>query len=188
MAEKRASGTFARRKLTQRESLIMFFTMLTLAGALVYRFPYAYVEKNVAALKTDIEYAQKDILGLTVQLADLKAREADIKAGRKSGIAGWDLVDQKGVIMVLEGVTAEARREGVNLLSVHPSQEVDKEKYKEVLMNLDLKGRYRELAEYFKGLERLSQIVNIRKLRVEACPDASSTCTTQLEAVTYVAK
>jgi Tfp pilus assembly protein PilO len=55
-------------------------------------------------------------------------------------------------------------------------------------MNLDLKGRYRELASYFKHLENLSRIVNIRKIRVEACPDTSSACATQLEAVTYMAK
>jgi Tfp pilus assembly protein PilO len=55
-------------------------------------------------------------------------------------------------------------------------------------MNLDLKGRYREMAEYFKHLENLSRIVNIRKFRVEACPDSASACATHLEAVTYMTK
>jgi Tfp pilus assembly protein PilO len=73
-------------------------------------------------------------------------------------------------------------------VSVHPSQEVDKENYKEVSMSLDLKGRYREIAEYFKRLERLSTIVNLRKIRIESCPDASSVCAVQVESVTYMAK
>jgi Tfp pilus assembly protein PilO len=76
----------------------------------------------------------------------------------------------------------------VSLISVHPTQEIDKDKYKELSMNLDLKGRYRELAEYFRHLENLSRVVNIRRIRVEACPDASSVCATQLEAVTYMEK
>lgn len=177
-----------RRKITKRERVIILVTMLVLAGALLYQLPYLALVKYADTLKTTISTTDKEILALAVQIADMKAREADIKAGMKSGIAGWDLVDQKGIVLFLEGVSAEAKREGVSLLAVHPSQAVDKEKYKEVSMNLDLKGRYRDLAAYFKHLEDLSQIVNIRKIRVEACPDSSSACATQLEAVTYMAK
>ncbi len=188
MAVNRMERSSALRKLTNRERVIVFITSLVVAGGLLYEFPYLYSVKYIAALKTNSEIAEKEILAVTVQITDLKAREADIKAGRQSGIGGWDLADQKGAILVLEGVSSEARRQGVSLVAVHPSKEVDKEKYKEVTMNLDLKGRYRELAEYFKHLENLSQIVSIRKIRVEACPDASSACATQLEAVTYMAK
>lgn len=188
MANNRTGITLALKKLSLRERVIVLLTALTLASALIYQFPYLYLVKQVNALKATVENTEKDILGLSVQFADLRASEADIKAGRTSGIAGWGLTDQKGVMMVLEDVSSEARRQGVSLVSVHPSQEVDKEKYREVSMNLDLKGRYRELAEYFKHLEGLSQIVAIRKLRVEACPDSSSACATQIEAVTYMAK
>lgn len=190
MAENRMdmpSGA-GRRKLSKREQFFVLITVLALAGALLYQFPYLALVKYANDLKATISTTDKEILALAVQIADMKAREADIKAGIKSGIAGWDLVDQKGVVLFLEGISTEARREGVSLLAVHPSQEVDKEKYKEVSMNLDLKGRYRDLAAYFKHLENLSQIVNIRKVRVEACPDSSSACATQLEAVTYMAK
>jgi Tfp pilus assembly protein PilO len=71
---------------------------------------------------------------------------------------------------------------------VHPTQEIDKEKYKEVSMNLDLKGRYRELAAYFKRLESLQRLVSVRKIRIESCPDTASVCAAQVEVVTYMAK
>jgi Tfp pilus assembly protein PilO len=176
------------KKLSLRERFMIALAVAAVLSWLIYQFPYRYFVKQTSTVKTTIEATEKDILGVAVQIADLKAREADIKAGRSRGIAGWDLADQKGVLMVLEDVSAEARREGVSLVGVHPSQEIDKDKYKEVTMNLDLKGRYRELAAYFQHLESLSHIVNIRKIRVEACPDASSACATQLEAVTYMAK
>ncbi len=172
------------RKFTPRERLLAFLVMLTLIGGLIYRYPYAMAESSISSLKADIDTTQKSIVALSLQIADLKARAADIKAGAQ----GWQLVDQKGVILVLEDVSAEARREGINLISVHPSQEIEKDNHKEVTVSLDLKGRYRELAEYFKHLEQQSRLVNIRKLRVDACPDSSSSCATQLEAVTYMAK
>jgi Tfp pilus assembly protein PilO len=188
MAKNLTDIKLALKKLSLRERIILVLALVTVMSWLLYQFPYLYLVKQTNAVRTTIEATERDILGVAVQIADLKAREADIKAGRRSGIAGWDLVDQKGVLMVLEDVSSEARRQGVSLVAVHPSQEVDKEKYKEVTMNLDLKGRYRELAAYFQHLESLSQIVNIRKIRVEACPDSSSACATQLEAVTYMAK
>jgi Tfp pilus assembly protein PilO len=184
MAEKGLIAALSGRTYTKRERFLMLLVMLSILAGLVYRFPYAALEKKIAMVQSDLDNAEKAIPELGLQIADLNARAADIKAGAK----GWQLVDQKGVILVLEDVSAEARKDGVNILSVHPSQEIDKETHKEVSLNLDLKGRYRQLAEYFKHLENQSRLVNIRKIRVEACPDSSSACATQLEAVTYLAK
>jgi Tfp pilus assembly protein PilO len=177
-----------KRDLAKREQIIAFLALLSIAGALVYQFPYLSLAKSVDALAANVAETEQKIGSFTVQIADIKAHEAEIKAGLKTGVAGWELVDQRGALLFLDDVSSEARRQGVSLIAVHPSQEIDKEKYKEVSMNLDLKGRYRELAEYFKHLENLSRIVSIRKIRVEACPDSSSACATQLEAVTYMAK
>jgi Tfp pilus assembly protein PilO len=101
---------------------------------------------------------------------------------------GWELADQKSVILLLEDVSGQAKRFGINLVAIHPTQEIDKVQYKEVSLNIDLKGRYRALADYFKRIEGLSKVVNIRKIKLESCPDASSVCAVQVEAVTYMAK
>jgi len=190
MADNRASMTHgpSQRRLSRRERIILFILSLALISAVLYKYPYTIMVKSTNVLKSSIESTDKEILELAVQISDMSARKDDIKAGAEKGITGWDLADQKGIVLFLEGVSAEAKREGVSLIAVHPAQEVDKEKYKEISMNLDLKGRYRDLAAYFKHLENLSQIVNIRKIRVEACPDSSSACSTQLEAVTYASK
>lgn len=176
-----------RRDLTKRERAFVFITVIALLGAFVYRYPYLYLEKSVNALAANTAATEQEIQALSREYADIKSHEAEIRAALK-GIERWDLVDQKGLLMFFDDVSSEAKRQGVSLIAVHPAQEVDKDKYKEVSMNLDLKGRYREMAAYFKRLESLSRIVNIRKIRVEACPDTSSACATQLEAVTYLAK
>jgi Tfp pilus assembly protein PilO len=176
------------KRLNMRERLILTFMLLTVLSALLYRLPYAMQEQSVNSLKVSVVGAEREVLDLTAQIADLHNRAAEIKAGGPIGSRGRELIDQKGVVLFLEDMSGEARRLGVSLVSVHPSQEVDKENYKEVSMSLDLKGRYREIAEYFKRLERLSTIVNLRKIRMESCPDASSVCAVQVEAVTYMAK
>jgi Tfp pilus assembly protein PilO len=187
MTLNRIITTIFRRDLTKRERAIVFLTVVALVGALIYRYPYVRLEQSADALRANITATEQDVQSLSLQFADIKAHEAEIRAALRA-IERWDLVDQKGVILFFDDVSSEAKRQGVSLIAVHPAQEVDKEKYKEVSMNLDLKGRYRELASYFKHLENLSRIVNIRKIRVEACPDSSSACATQLEAVTYLAK
>lgn len=176
-------------RLSGRERVLLLITILTILSLPVYKYPYSMQERNVLLLKAKADAMEKNILDVTAQIADLKARAAAIKAGGDvAKVQGMDLVDQKGVVLVLEDVSTEAHRVGVNLVAVHPTQEVDKEKYKEISMNLDLKGRYRELAEYFRRLESLSRVVNVRKIRMESCPDSSSVCSAQVEAVTYMAK
>lgn len=176
------------KRLSNRERLILIFTLLTVLSALLYRLPYAMLVKSVNSQKVSAVTAEREILDLTAQIADLHNRAAEIKAGGPIAVRGRELIDQKGVVLFLEDVSGEARRMGVSLVSVHPSQEVDKENYKEISMSLDLKGRYREIAAYFKRLEGLSKIVSLRKIRVESCPDSSSVCAVQVEAVAYMAK
>jgi Tfp pilus assembly protein PilO len=175
------------KKLTKRERIIATVTVLVVLSWLVYQFPYTLQARWVRSLTARVASSEREILDLTAQITDLRGRSAEIKAGGKAS-AARELVDQKGVVLFLQDVSGEARRLGVSLVSIHPSQEVDKDGYKEISMSLDLKARYRELAEYFRRLEGLSHVVNVRKIRVESCPDSSSVCSAQLEAVTYMAK
>jgi Tfp pilus assembly protein PilO len=188
MTSREALKTILRRDPTIREQAIAFLSALLIAGALVYQYPYRAVMRSVNAVAADIEAARQDLGTVTAQYEDLKAHEAEIRSGLMKAVSGRDLADKRGVVLFLDDVSSEAQRHGVNLIAVHPAKEVEKDHYKEVSLNLDLKGRYRALAEYFRQLENLSRIVNIRKIRVEACPDSSSACATQLEAVTYLEK
>ena len=172
------------RKLTNRERIIAAVTLACVLSGFLYQFPYSLLARSLSSVQTGIRAMENDIVDQTVQIVELKRRASiDISAS-----AGWDLADQKSAVLFLEDVTGTARRMGVSLVAVHPAQEINKEKYKEISMNLDLKGRYRELGEYFKRLEGLPKVVNVRKIRIESCPDSSSVCAAQIEAVTYMAK
>lgn len=172
------------RKLSSRERILFLLTLMTAASALIYVFPYSIQEKAVNTLTMNVTAAEKEVLGLTLQLEELKKRKSD----GKQVSPGWELADQKSMILFLEDMSGAARKVGVNLVALHPTQEIDKQTHKEVAMNLDLKGRYRELGEYFRRLESLSKLVNIRKVRLEACPDSASICAAHIEAVTYMTK
>jgi Tfp pilus assembly protein PilO len=182
MADIRSTMSEFWRKLARRERVFVVITLFCVLSALLFQFPYSMLEKSKLALQASISATEQEIVEQTLQLADLKRQTA---LGVSSG---WQLADQKSAVLFLEDVSGEARRIGVGLVSVHPTQEIDKVKYMELSMNLDLKGRYRELGEYFKRLEGLSKIVNVRKIRIESCPDGASVCAAQVEAVTYMAK
>ncbi len=182
MADDRSVLSGYWRKFSKRERVIVVITLFCVLSGLLYQFPYTLMVKSVISLHMNIVTTEKDILGVNAQIADLQRRAA---AG---GSVGWELTDQKSAVTFFEDVSDEARRLGVGLVAVQPTQEIDKEKYKEVSMNLDLKGRYRDLGKYFKRLEGLHRLVNVRKIRLESCPDSSSVCAAQVEAVTYMAK
>lgn len=188
MAEQAAASKGFWERLSGRERVLLTVTGMALLSALIYQYPYSMRERAVASLRAAASATDLEIQELAARHTELRVRSAEIKAGGAGALQARALVDQQGVITVLDDVSGEARRLGVNLVSIHPSREVDKENYKEVAMNLDLKARYRDLGEYFRRLEALARVVNIRKLRMEACPDASSVCAVQVEAVAYVAK
>lgn len=171
-------------KLANRERVFVVITLLCVMSALLFQFPYTKMVKSAVSLTMNIVNTEKDILDLKTQIADLQKWSAS-GAGRPTA---WELADQKSAVLFLDDLSGEARSLGVGLVAIHPSQEVDKEKYKEVSMNLDLKGRYRELGEYFKRLEGLQKLVNVRKIRIESCPDTVSVCAAQVEIVTYMSK
>jgi hypothetical protein len=184
MADIRAVIAGYWQKLAKRERVIVAITLLCVLSALIFQFPYSRMVKSAISLNMKIVTTEKDILDLRMQIADLQKWAAG-GAGRPTA---WELADQKSSVLFLDDLSGEARRLGVGLVAVHPTREIDKEKYKEVSMNLDLKGRYRELGEYFKRLEGLQRLVNVRKIRIESCPDAASVCAAQVEAVTYMSK
>ncbi len=181
-----ASLTGYWQRLSKRERVLVSATLLVALSWPLYQYPYTWLEKSGRALAGGMPAAEQEILDLTAQLADLKNRAEEIKTGKRTVGSGWELADQKSAVLFLEDVSGEARRVGVNLVAIHPSQRVDKQTYQEVAMNLDLKGRYRELAEYFSRIESLPRVVNIRKIRLESCPDTASVCAAQVEAVTYL--
>lgn len=184
MTESRSAFLAYWRRLSLRERVLAALTAMTAVSALIYVFPYTMEERAVKLLKTNIAASEKEILGLSLQVEELKRRQGEAKQVSP----GWELADQKSLILFLEDMSGAARKVGVNLVSVHPTREVDKQTHKEVAMNLDLKGRYRELGEYFRKIESFSKLVNIRKVRLEACPDTASVCAAHIEAVTYLQK
>lgn len=184
MEEKLSRIAVSWRKFSKRERIVVAVTLLCALSWFMYQFPYSLVDRSLHSIQMNIHNNEQDLIDQTAQIVELKRRASiDMSAS-----AGWDLADQKSAILFLEDVSGAARRLGVGLVEVHPSREITKEKYKEISMSLDLKGRYRELGEYFKRLESLPRVVNIRKIRIESCPDASSVCAAQIEAVTYMAK
>jgi Tfp pilus assembly protein PilO len=184
MADVRVNAAGYWQKLGKRERVIVAITLLSVLSAVVFQFPYTKMVKSVVSLTVNVVNTEKEILELKTQIAELQ-KWAALGADRTRG---WELADQKSSVLFLDDLSSEARRLGVGLVAVHPSQEFDKEKYKEVSMNLDLKGRYRELGEYFKRLEGLQRLVNVRKIRIESCPDTVSVCSAQVEVVTYMSK
>ena len=116
MADRKTIVAEAWKKLTTRERVIVFVTLLCVLSALLFQFPYTRLVKTVDAREAKIAAAEKDIIDLTTQIADLTRRAA---AG--PGVsAGWELADQKSVVLFLEDVSGEAHRLGVNLVAVHP--------------------------------------------------------------------
>ncbi len=58
--------------------------------------------------------------------------------------------------------------------------------YKEIPIQIQLKGGYRDLGEYLKNLEESTRLIKIKSLSIEADPEAPSRLDVVLEIATYI--
>jgi hypothetical protein len=64
------------KRLSNRERLILIFTLLTVLSGVLYKIPYAMQVQSMNSLKVRAVGAEREILDLTAQIADLHSRAA----------------------------------------------------------------------------------------------------------------
>jgi type II secretory pathway component PulM len=76
------------KRLSMRERLILTFMLLTMLSGVLYKIPYAMQVQSMNSLKVSAVGAEREILDLTAQIADLHSRAAEIKAGGPIAVRG----------------------------------------------------------------------------------------------------
>jgi type IV pilus assembly protein PilO len=76
------------------------------------------------------------------------------------------LPDRKEIPSLLENVSASGRLSGLEFLLFQPKQEIARDFYAEIPVNINVSGGYHNLALFFDKVARLSRIVNISDINI----------------------
>ena len=133
-------------------------------------------------LQAEVENARTTAARLPEFRREVERKEATLQALSRI------LPSQKEVDDLLRKVQQLAAESSLDVLRVHPEGMRPQDFYAEWPISLDLDGSYHNLAYFFDRLSRLSRIINVSNLSIEAKrePTVSSTISASCTATTFV--
>jgi Tfp pilus assembly protein PilO len=133
-------------------------------------------------LQAEVDNAKTTAARLPEFRREVERKEATLQALSRI------LPSQKEVDDLLRKVQQLAAESSLNVLRFKPEATKPQNFYAEWPISLDLDGSYHNLAYFFDRLSRLSRIVNVSNLKVDAKrePSIASTITASCTATTFV--
>lgn len=146
--------------------------MLCAAVALIVGLYWFLIYRDYSA-KLDAKQAiltkkQQELNEQMVILADLpkfRQETADMKSKRQKALE--QLPNEKDIDKLLEDISSLAIESGLEILLFKPQQEVKRNFYAEIPVELKLSGGYHDLALFYDKIASLPRIVNISELLIE---------------------
>lgn len=138
--------------------------MVGLYWFLVYRDYSAKLDARQAILTKK----QQELNEQMVILADLpkfRKETADMKSKRQKALE--QLPNEKDIDKLLEDISSLAIESGLEILLFKPQQEVKRNFYAEIPVELKLSGGYHDLALFYDKIASLPRIVNVSDMLIE---------------------
>lgn len=167
--------------------------VFALLGALLYGvfwwFFYSPMQQEIENktnqrrnLQAEVENARTTAARLPEFRREVERKEATLQALSRI------LPSQKEVADLLRKVQQLAAESSLEVLRFKPEATRPQDFYAEWPISLELDGSYHNLAYFFDRLSRLSRIVNVSNLKIDAKrePSISSTITASCTATTFV--
>jgi Tfp pilus assembly protein PilO len=176
-------------KMSLGTQVIVFAVIgLLLYGVFWYFFysPMQVERDNKTTTKRNLQAEVDNAKTTAARLPEFR-REVERKEATLQALSRI-LPSQKEVDDLLRKVQQLAAESSLNVLRFKPEATKPQNFYAEWPISLDLDGSYHNLAYFFDRLSRLSRIVNVSNLKVDAKrePSIASTITASCTATTFV--
>jgi type IV pilus assembly protein PilO len=141
---------------------------VVLIGGLYWFLIYRDYSAKLDAKQAILTKKQQELNEQRVILADLpkfRQETADMKSKRQKALE--QLPNEKDIDKLLEDISSLAIESGLEILLFKPQQEVKRNFYAEIPVELKLSGGYHDLALFYDKIASLPRIVNISDLLIE---------------------
>ena len=173
-------------KLSQLQRfLICIVTYAILVAPFVW-FSYVPTFKQITNLEKELEVLEQKLTVARNKARQLKPLAAAFEEAKANfDIAKRKLPQEKEIPDLLANVTASGQASGLQFIRFQPANEVRKDFYAEIPVEIRVLGTYKNTAMFFYRVAGLSRIVNLKSISIS--PDkeggeVSTSCT----AVTYM--
>jgi type IV pilus assembly protein PilO len=157
---------FAKLPRAYRMALVPFVAVLLLAGYVWLFFLPARAElQTVEAQERDLERKVSEVRAIVANLAAFEAELSQLE--QKLKLALRQLPDSKELPGLLTDVSSLGKDAGLEFKAFRPRDEVNREFYAEVPIEVEFSGDYHDIARFFDRVSKLPRIVNVSELNME---------------------
>ena len=174
--------------LTPQMRLGVYIGAALLLAVAYWNFLYAPMsselyEKRSRLQELETQHAKKT--SMIAQLESLKQEVKELDAKLREAIA--QLPDQKEIPDLLSTVSSLAREAGLDILVFRQRPEVLQDFYAEVPVEMQMKGTYAQLTEFYDRVGALNRIVNVKDISMKSpvITDGRVVLNTSCNAVTF---
>lgn len=162
-------ATFAKlTKLPRSQRLaILALLALTVVGAYVYLFylPSRETLERLGAQQLELQRKLSEVRSVAANLPAFQARLSDLETELKTALR--QLPNSKELPGLLTDVSSRGKNAGLEFRAFRPKDEVPREFYAEVPIEIEFTGSFHDIARFFDDVSKLPRIVNVADLKVE---------------------
>ncbi len=165
--------------------LVVCVIVVLIIGAIFYFLSFNPQKEKIAQLENKLETAQNRLSILKDKAGQLEKFIEELEeAERTFKLAMQALPDKKEIPSLLANVSQSGRDAGLEFLLFEPKPEQLKNFYAEIPVQIQVKGGYHDVGQFFEKVAGLPRIVNIHDITM-APKQAGEPLVTACKAVTY---
>jgi len=167
------------------QKILIVVGIFVLAGGGFAYFSYYPKYKEITRLAQEQMKLDKDLARSKKKAAEYEAYKRKMaQAEERFRKALQALPEKKEIPSLLTNISRSGQDTGLEFLLFQPQAEVQKEFYAEIPVSIQVDGSYHNVAMFFDKVARLSRIVNIHNLQMNAQKNPGE-LRTACTAVTY---
>jgi len=149
----------------QRTGLLAGIVLL-LGGGYAYLFllPAQDQLDKLSAQQLELQRRLNEVRSVAANLGAFEARLGELEKELRSALL--QLPDSKELPGLLTDISSRGKNAGLEFKAFRPREEVPRDFYAEVPIEIELTGRYHDLARFFDDISKLPRIVNVSDLQI----------------------
>ncbi len=165
--------------------LIWLGTLVILAG--VFAWLVVMPKRDaIERLEKDISKLQRQLTQAKLRAKNLKKFEAELKQVNAQFQEALKLLpDKKEIPTLLTTITRLGTESNLTFIRFSPKRERAKDFYMEIPVDIEVRGKYHDVAVFFDKVGRMERIVNILDVSMRPVKKYSNILNTKCVAVTY---
>jgi len=151
------------------QRVLICVSLFLILGGSFYYFVYMPKSRELNVLKNDHEMLETKLFTAKQAAANPEEFQKKYEETQKKFKLALQLLPEKQEIpSLLEGVSKQGKASGLDFILFQPGQEVPKDFYAEIPVKIQILGGYHNLALFFDRVSKLSRIVNILNIQIQA--------------------